>query len=484
MSTPTLRLGLVPSYRNTGPIPEWVIQMRHETITALSTLEGVDLVYPHPPEENPADGSGCVTPGGCIFTLDQADALADQFLQQNVEGVIIAPLNFGDERSAVKVAERLKRPTLLYATKEPPVPEGPSLARVSDSYCGTLSIAAGLHRRGLAFQFGGLFSHNEPALTAAVATFARAAAVARAFTNARIGQVGVRPATFETVAFDELALAEKFGQNVIFAEVSDIVDKARGFSDDTARVRQTLAEIREEVAEISIAPDWLLKAAKLENAFVDFWQENSLSALSAQCWPTINRLWAMSVCAVFGRLTGNGMLTACEADTLGALSMLANYHASGGRRVPHFIDWTIQHREDPNQLLAWHCGNAPLCLARDRGQTALRSRRDMQGTQPAHPGDNFAGLYQFQVRSGPVTFCRLAENRGDWKMLIARGEAVPSDEVLAGTWSWVRVADHDRLYRTLVENGFIHHASMIHEDQTKVLELACKFLDIEPVIVE
>jgi L-fucose isomerase-like protein len=192
----------------------------------------------------------------------------------------------------------------------------------------------------------------------------------------------------------------------------------------------------------------------------------------------------MSVCAVFGRLTGNGMLTACEADTLGALSMLANYHASGGCRVPHFIDWTIQHREDPNQLLAWHCGNAPLCLARDRAQTALRSRRDMQGTQPAHPGDNFAGLYQFQVRSGPVTFCRLAESRGDWKMLIARGEAVPSDEVLAGTWSWVRVADHDRLYRTLVENGFIHHASMIHEDQTKVLEMACKFLDIEPVIVE
>jgi hypothetical protein len=47
----------------------------------------------------------------------------------------------------------------------------------------------------------------------------------------------------------------------------------------------------------------------------------------------------------------------------------------------------------------------------------------------------------------------------------------------------VRVADHDRLYRTLVENGFIHHASMVHEDQAAVLELACKFMGIQPVIV-
>jgi L-fucose isomerase-like protein len=483
MSPKALKFGFVPSYRNTGPIPEWVIRMRREAIAALTALEGVALVYPLPPGGNPEIPDGYATPGGCIFTLDQADALADHFIRQGVDAVIIGALNFGDERSAVKVAERLNRPTLLYATKEPPVPDGPSLARASDSYCGTLSIAAGLHRRGLPFHYAGLFSHDEPAFAAAVTDFVRAAGVVRAFTNARIGQVGVRPATFETVAFDELALAEKFGQNVIYAEVSEIVNRAQNYPDEDDSIQEILTEIREEVAEISIAPDWLLKAAKLEKAFVDFWQENGLSALSAQCWPTINRLWDMSVCAVFGRLTGKGMLTACEADTLGALSMLANYQASGRQHLPHFIDWTIQHREDPNRLLAWHCGNAPLCLARDRARTALRSRRDMQGAHPPKPGDPFAGLYQFQVRPGPVTFCRLAESRSAWKMLIARGEAVLSDEVLAGTWSWVRVADHDRLYRTLVENGFIHHASMVHEDQAAVLELACKFMGIQPVIV-
>jgi len=82
-----------------------------------------------------------------------------------------------------------------------------------------------------------------------------------------------------------------------------------------------------------------------------------------------------------------------------------------------------------------------------------------------------------------VTFCRLAEYDNAWKMLIATGEIIPSDEVLAGTWSWVEVKDHDHLYRTLVEEGFVHHASMIHGDLTQPLLQVCKFLGIEAVVV-
>jgi len=69
-------------------------------------------------------------------------------------------------------------------------------------------------------------------------------------------------------------------------------------------------------------------------------------------------------------------------------------------------------------------------------------------------------------------------------MLIVPGEIIPSDEELAGTWAWVEVSDHERLYRTIVENGFIHHASMMHGNQVESLSLACKLMDIEAVIVD
>ena len=121
--------------------------------------------------------------------------------------------------------------------------------------------------------------------------------------------------------------------------------------------------------------------------------------------------------------------------------------------IPHFIDWTIQHRDNPNWLLAWHCGNAPASLAADPTKSALRSRPNMTGEIEVTEGDLSAGLYQFQIKPGVVTFCRLQEYEDEWKMLIATGEIIPSDEDLAGTWSWVEVTDHEELYRTLVEEG-------------------------------
>ena len=85
------------------------------------------------------------------------------------------------------------------------------------------------------------------------------------------------------------------------------------------------------------------------------------------------------MCALYGRLTEQGLFTACETDVMGALAMLVSYQSDKGETVPHCIDWTIQHRENPNWLLAWCCGNAPICLVNDPARTALRSRKDMTG---------------------------------------------------------------------------------------------------------
>jgi len=487
MSKVAVKVGFVPSYRGGyTAISPWCVKMREDSLAALAQVEGMEIVVPQPcPDDNSVvDGTKGYVPDGAICNLNQAEAVAEYFLRETVDGIIICALNFGDERSAAKIAEKLKVPVLLYATKEPPAREDASLARISDSYCGTLSIASALYRRKIPFHFAGIFFPNEPGFVAEAETFVRAVAVVKGLKGARIGQVGVRPPTFETVSFSEVAMIRKFEQNVIYKEVSDIVLQAQKYDDDDPQVQEVVASIRNGVAEVTVADDWLLKAAKMELALAEFWTSSRLSAMAIQCWPSIQAMWGMSVCALLGRMTERGMLAACETDTLGALSMLINYNAALGETLPHFVDWTIQHRENPNRLLAWHCGNAPVCLANDPKQTALRSRLDMKGEMPIRTGDMMSALYQFQIKPGRVTFCRLAEYDNEWKMLIASGEIIPSDEVLAGTWSWVEVPDHARLYRTLVEEGFIHHASMIHGDQTKALIEACKFLDIKPIVVD
>lgn len=483
MSRVTVRIGFVPSYR--FRFGSWCEKMRNDSLASFTKVEGVEVIVPQPaPDGISLDPGKGYTPHGAVRDLDQAEVVAEYFQNQKVEGLILCPLDFGDERSAAKIAEKLKVPVLLYATKEPPARDDPGMSRVSDSYCGNLSMASALYRRKIPFQYAGIFFPDESGFISEVETFVRAVAVVKGLRGARVGQVGVRPGTFETVGYDEAAMIRKFGQNVIYTNLSDIAYKAQSYADEDSRVQEIVAEIRDSVAEVTVADDYLLNAAKLELALAEFWTSNHLSAMAVQCWPSIQRLMGISVCALYGRMTGRHMLTACETDVLGALAMLTNYQAALGETLPHFIDWTIQHRENPNWLLAWHCGNAPVCLARKHDQTALRSRRDMKGELPVQEGDRMAGLYQFQLKPGEVTFCRLAEYDDQWKMLIATGEIIPSDEELAGTWSWVEVNDHQKLYRILVEEGFIHHASMIHGDQTKSLLEACRFMDIRPVVME
>ncbi len=487
MSKLTVKIGLVPSYRGGwGKIPEWCLKMRKNAISALNQIEGLELVVPEP---SPEDGKTLdphqgYVPGGAVGSLDQGEAVAEYFMREKVDGIIVCALNFGDERSVAKIAEKVQVPVLLYATKEPPARDDASLARVSDSYCGTLSIASGLYRRKIPFHFAGIFFHQDSEFIEEVKAYVRAVSVVKNLKGARIGQIGVRPPTFETVGYDEIAMIKKFGQNVIYKELSEIVLRAKSYVDDNPDVQRVIENFRATVDEITVAPDWLLKSAKMEVALAEFWNQNRLSAMAMQCWPAIQGMWEMSVCALFGRMTQRDMLTACETDVMGALAMLTNYSAALGETLPHFVDWTIQHREDPNVLLSWHCGNAPISLAAEDQKTGLRTRLDMKGEQISETDDKMSALYQFQLKPGKVTFCRLAEYDDEWKMLIAPGDIVPSDETLAGTWSWVRVTDHAHLYRTLVEEGFIHHASMIHGDQTQALVEACKFLNIRPVVVE
>ena len=47
----------------------------------------------------------------------------------------------------------------------------------------------------------------------------------------------------------------------------------------------------------------------------------------------------------------------------------------------------------------------------------------------------------------------------------------------------MKVASLDTLYGTLVEEGFLHHASMIHGDHSAALGQFCKLLGIKPVVV-
>lgn len=321
---------------------------------------------------------------------------------------------------------------------------------------------------------------EEEAFVEAVDSFARTCAIAQSFYGARIGLVGPRPERFETCAINEYPMIEQFGQRVVPTSLADVFAAANGLADDDPAVQTMVDEICGQADCSGVDQDAVLKAAKLEHALLRWADEKELAGMGVQCWSAMQEVYGISSCTTMGRLTQRGIMTSCEVDIHGALTMLVQHQAALGVTVPHFIDWTIQHQTLQDVLFAWHCGNAPMGLACEGCAPRLRVHSILN----RRVGDAASqGTAEFQLKPGVVTLNRLVEYDGVFKMLITTGEILSSDEERRGSWSWVQVDDLDYLYRVLVEEGFIHHASMIHGDFVVPIADFCRFAGIEAVVV-
>ena len=463
-----IRMGFVPCHREPFD-EEWAVQMRSRCLETFSKINEIEIVVP---DEK-------ITKNGLVRDDADAEKVIQLFREKEVDGIIIGTMTFGDEVSALAVASAFyDKPILLFGTKEGPFkPDG---GRRSDSFCGTLSISSGMYRRKIPFLFAGIVFPEEKEFIENVRNFARVCLIVKEFIGANIGLVGPRPERFETCIFSENAMIENFEQRVIPISLLDIVNRAENMKDDDPEIQKILSEMRKEADLSDISEEAAKKIAKFELALKQFAEEKNLSGIGVQCWTAIQEIYGISPCYAMGRLTDQGIMASCEVDIYGALTMLIQYLASLKTTVPHFIDWTIKHQERDNVFLAWHCGNAPPSLVCEGCKVRVREQSVLAVVLGR---EKSMGTVEFQLKPGPVTICRLVEYDGSFKMLVTKGEIEKADQELRGSWSWVKVPDLDLLYRVLVEEGFIHHASMIHGDYVKPIVDACRLLGIEVVQV-
>ena len=463
-----IKIGFVPAHRTVFD-EKWALEMRQRTLRALHEVEGLELVFP---DEK-------ITKKGLVSDEEDAERTIQMFKEKDIAGIIIGTMTFGDEIAAIKVADSLcDKPVLVFGTKEGPfTAEG---GRRSDSFCGTLSLTSGLYRRNIPFVFAGIVFPEEKSFFRAVANFVRTCAIVKGFRGARVGMVGPRPEGFETVAFNEVAMINQFKQRLIPISLVDILHSAEAVSEKDPAIKSIVQEIKAKADTSQIKESSILKIAKLEYALEKYAREKKLDGMGVQCWTAMQEVYGISSCVSMGRLTDKGIMTSCEVDIYGALTMLIQYLSSLKTTPPHFIDWTIAHQEEENTFLAWHCGNAPMSLLCEGCKITLRGHSILASVVGS---ERAQGTAEFQLKPGPVTICRLAEGDRKFKILITKGKIQKSGQKLRGSWGWVKVDNLDALYGVLVEEGFIHHASLIHGDYVKAIADSCKFLGIEPIVI-
>ncbi len=393
----------------------------------------------------------------------------DQFNAKQVDVVIIHFPTFPLGAMIPEIASRTNVPILLFANPEKPAEGG---IWEQNSFCGANMAAHVMHRMKKKYRM--IWGKSEE-LGGLVKSYCNVLACAKSIRNTKVGLIGGRVPGFYTSNFNELRLRTELGSAVEIIDLVEIVETARKITGELAIAG--LAKVKESAAETCcVSDEELAKAGKLYQAFIQVKEKYNLDDLAIRCWPEFPDYYDIAPCAVIGMLNNDGIVSSCEGDVYGALTMAMQKHLSGGG-APFFVD-LISFDYGDNTGVVWHCGAAPKCLCRDSSETVLRKHMRVDG------GDKKGLTNDFSLKSGRITLAKLDETDEGYRMLIATGTALDTDKFIRGNPLRIKFDDDMKnLIDTIIKEGFEHHYSVIHADMKNELLALCELCGIKPITV-
>ncbi len=437
-----VKLGFIPANRGFFS-DKLAARMRADTIKTLKNA-GAEVVVPSTSE----------TKVGCVETVDEAMLVGRKFREQEVDGIVVNCVNFGDEKgAAISIKESGRRVPILVVGCQEEEALTPTTER-RDSFCGLLSTCEGIRQLGLPYSVPEVpicFPTDE-SFVGTAERFVAVVRVVQGVRNARYGQIGARPNDFWTCRYNEKAL-QNLGPTVVTLDLSEVFGAMWKMETD-AKVKRTMTDIRKHIDCSAVDDDILARIARLELFLGEFIEQEKLDALGIQCWTSIQENMGICSCTTMSRFDDKGIPCACEADMLGTLSMHALQLASGGPSC--LADWNNVHNDDPELVNCWHCGVFPTSWA--KGKPKMGCQEIIAGTTGR---ENAMGVVEFVMEDGPVTLCRATQdNEGRHKVALAEGCVEPNEAKTFGSYGWVRIPGIQTLYRDVLLRHFPHHVAM------------------------
>ncbi len=458
-----VRVGFVPASRTIFD-QNLALKVRDSVMSAMSD-SGLEPVTP----------GNDLTKNGLVQTIEDARKTADLFREQKVKGVLIGALNFGNEIPAAiaAVGADSDLPIMIFGIGEEGVLSRDKSRR--DSFCGLISIATALRHRKAKFVFPrrAICFPEDPVFRAALEQFGDVCRALDSIRGAVYGQIGPRPADFETCAFDEISLIRNFGISVVPVPLTTLFSRAAYVPEK--RIREVYADMEKTLDRSRVSDYDLSRMARIEVALEELIEEYGLSGLAIQCWTSFQDDYGISPCLVMARLTDRGIPCACEADVHGTLSMHLMSELSENPAA--LADWNNRHVSLDNCFSAWHCGVFPPSLSSGGKRIGLH---DILAESTGRSEGKY-GTIQLRLDNGPVTMARITEFKpDDFRVLVAEGEVIEATGEPPGSHGWVEVLDLDTLYAEILR-GFPHHVALGRGHFGGSVVVASYFLGINAV---
>jgi L-fucose isomerase-like protein len=420
------------------------------------------------------------TPYGGIETYQDAKIAAEMLKQHrdDIDGVVVILPNFGDEKAIADAIRKsgLTVPVLIQAEADSLDKMG--LATRRDSFCGKISLCNNLRQYGIPYT---LTTQHVCELNSAIfkkdlSQFEKVCRVVGKMRGCRVGAIGARPSSFNTVRYSEKML-ERLGVTVETIDLSEIFSSVDNIKDNDLRIADKLELLKANADTREIAADKLLTMAKLFVVISQWINDNDIQTTAIQCWTSLQKTLGVNVCSIMSVMSGQLIPSACEVDVMGAISMYALSVAS--QKPASIADWNNNFGDDRDKCVLFHCGN----FATEELDNPFMSTADIIGTTVGC--GNTCGAINGRMKAGPLTYFRLSTDdfTGKINAYVGEGKFVDDELDTVGCRAVVQVNQLEALLAHICNNGFEHHVAMnhsatadvLHEAFTKYLGVGCYY---------
>ncbi|MGE6376708.1 sulfoquinovose isomerase [Peribacillus muralis] len=395
--------------------------------------------------------SHLVAPDQTVTSVEELQDFLDSINDVKIDTILYQSVTFADGEFMVKILEYFKQPVIVWSVREPSV--GGRLRLNSLTGGNSTSNVLRNHKHPFAFAFG---NPDEEALRKRLLRQFNVMRVYKALSELKIGVVGDYPPGFffsqanegelQTalgVSLHKIDLQEAFAQCVKLPEQEWIgeVDRAE---------RQVIGLNRND--------ETVTKFAQFSTYIKKHIQQQELDALAMRCWPDFFNELGAAPCSTLSQFTEDGMVTSCESDIHGAVSMFILRELAGGN-APYLGD-LVHVDEVKNSVVFWHCGAGAYSLANPA----------TGATVGVHPNRKIGFAMDFGLKAGVVTVFRVSHTPEGYRLLVMKGNALDVEQPFSGTSVEVELKTDvtDTLYK-LMHAGYEPHFALVYGDVTEHL---------------
>jgi L-fucose isomerase-like protein len=421
-------IGFMPIARTTFDVPlatKMMDQVRKSLIQAGFTLQG---------------------PKGLVTGAEEAETAIAALVGKPVDLLLLLQATFADSTLALRMAEKIGAPLLLWA-----LPEKRTGGRLRlNSFCGINLAAHALRRANRPYEYVYAPPGDAEALEK-IRLLASAGRARRTLRGARVGRIGEHPPGFDSCLFHPEKLKARLGVEVVQLQLEDVFQMAR--QADSREVDKLFTALKRKLDRLDeLDPSAVRGTLAVYLALRRLAEENRLDGLGIRCWPQFFTDLKCAACGAMSLLSDERVPCSCEADVNGTITQLILQLLSG---QPAFGTDVVSFEAEENLAVLWHCGLAPLSM----GDPAVKPR----GT--IHPNRLLPLLMEFPLKPGRVTMARLSEAGGDYRLVVGGGEMLRAPLSFSGTAGTLRfdrpaleVADQ------IIREGLEHHVAITYGD--------------------